>query len=101
MSKKMILVKACDCYIDGETVQNFIKNCQRYIKEYGSTAKFEMESDRYSDREYLVLKYEREETDEEYQNRLKQEEQFKSYRDKRDAEEYERLKKKFENVESN
>ena len=101
MTKKMISVKACDVYIEGDTVQGFIKECQRYLEDYGPTARFAMEYDRYAEKDYLVVNYEREETDEEYEKRLKQEEQFKSYRDKRDAEEYERLKKKFENVESN
>lgn len=79
-------------------VTDVIKQLKDYVDEYGEDIRFELEySDPYgdSDRQYLVITKEVDETDEQMKNRIAQEEYREKSRLDRDRQDYERLKKQF------
>lgn len=80
--------------LDYETLGDFRKSLDNWIEAYGTNARF-IERDDYGNRR-IVVQFEREETDYEYQKRLQDEQNYKEYAEKRDREIYEKLKIKFE-----
>ena len=79
--------------IDYATLGEFRDRIDAWIKQHGSNAMFECIDDYDSKR--IVIKAERLETDEEYNKRIVQEEYYREMTEKRDREEFQRLKKKF------
>ncbi len=80
------------------TLDEVIESLLTYKKE--GWVGFDVVQDRYSDNKYLKLYKFREETDEEYQERLKVEEEIKIDSEKQKEKrrlQYEQLKKEFEN----
>lgn len=95
MTKKMIRVDTKEYIdIDWTPVDEFAMQCQIYIEQYGDSARFEYMED-YNEQKKLVLTYERMETDEEYDLRIKDELYWLAHREKNDRATYERLKQKF------
>ena len=81
-----------DCITEESTLKDVLGCVNRLIQEYGEDAKIEFNSG-YENISETIGKYvERDETDAEYKARVKREER----KLKREREEYERLKKKFE-----
>ena len=81
-----------------DTLDKVIESLLEYKKE--GWVGFDVVQDRYSDNKYLKLYRFREETDEEYQKRLKEEEEIKIDSEKQKEKrrlQYEQLKKEFEN----
>ena len=77
------------------TLKAALAEIQSLIATYGEEATIEAYTPAYSDSEYLGVYAKREETDEEMADRIYYEEENEAWRAKREAEEYERLKKKF------
>jgi|LakMenEpi03Aug12_release.lakeMendotaPanAssembly.Ray.scaffolds.fasta_scaffold25162_27 hypothetical protein len=90
-----------ETYVDMDyaTLESFSNQIDSWKKEYGSNAMFEFQDDFDGFGRHIVLKAERLETDDEYNKRIVQEEYYREMTEKRDREEFERLKKKF-NVEA-
>lgn len=80
--------------IDGESLSDLRKSIDIWITEYGSNAIL-VDKD-VSGHQRLVIQEEREETDDEYNRRLRDEQYYREYVEKRDRENYERLKAKYE-----
>ncbi len=80
--------------IDYETLGDFKKSLDEWIKKHGPDARFEYYEE-YGDR-YLAIMAEREETDREYNKRLEEEAHWKAIAEERDRKEFERLKAKYE-----
>lgn len=81
-----------------DTLDKVIEGLLKYKKE--GWVGFDVVQDKYSDNKYLKLYKFREETDEEYQKRLKEEEENKIDSEKQKEKrrlQYEQLKKEFEN----
>lgn len=95
MKKKVWDIVETYVDIDCSTLESFSNQIDSWKKEYGSSAMFEFQDDYDGYSKHLVLKAEREETDEEYNKRIVQEEYYREMTEKRDREEFQRLKKKF------
>jgi len=84
-----------DADIKYGSLKHALAEIQSLIAAYGEDATIDTYSPPYSDSEYLGVYVKREETDKEMAARIANEEENEAWRAKRDAEEYERLKKKF------
>ncbi len=81
--------------MDYATLGEFRDRIDAWIKQHGSNAMFEFQDDFDGFGRHIVLKAERLETDDEYNKRIVQEEYYREMSEKRDREEFQRLKKKF------
>jgi len=96
--KKEIKVEITSVYMDGKTIDEGIDELNDLKKTYSGTYKdLVLEWDCYDESKRLCLYGTREETDGEYNKRQEQAEKSKLFTEKRDREEYERLKKRFGN----
>ena len=89
--------ESLESYSSGKELIAQIKRIMKYHKDvYGSETIFDYEEAMYSDTRYLYSYYERDETDAEMAERIKNEERWDKDQKERDAREYARLKAKFE-----
>jgi hypothetical protein len=97
MNKQTVRVELITLQTEGQ-VSDLILQLQELVKEYGDTLDYEFETRCMWGDEYtmLVIYRNREETDEEYQQRIYSESYYKKKQAERDKAEYERLKAKFE-----
>lgn len=94
--KKEKVIGIVEDYIDIDyaTLGEFRDRIDGWIKQHGRNAMFEFQDDDSYGR-HIVLKAERLETDEEYNQRKASEEHYKKIAEERDKKEFERLKKKY------
>lgn len=81
--------------IDCVSLESFRIEIDEWIKQYGPNTYFSLEPNGYGDGENLVIKVKREETDEEYAIRMKNNEEYRLAQEEKDRKEYERLKAKY------
>jgi hypothetical protein len=102
MTKKTITKILGNCDIEYLSIPEIIEYLKRkeafYTQEGIINLQISLQEYEYSNNEYIAFKGECLETDKEYSDRLKKEEQQSKWLEDRDAKEYERLKKKFDNV---
>ena len=85
-----------DVDLDYDTLKRAAEHIQYLIGLYGEEAVIKKRQEDYSDYEYLGVYANRPETDQEMTQRIQREEQWEARRAKQDAEDYARLKAKFE-----
>lgn len=100
ISKKIITtdVDTISPYELASTLNNLKEQIDRWIASYGPDARLNYDrngSDPYSDSPEFQIQVQREETDEEYEKRIRDEKEWIDSRDKHDRKEFERLQKKF------
>jgi hypothetical protein len=96
MSKQMVRVELTTLQTEGQ-VPDLILELQELVKGYGNTLDYEVET-RYSwgdEYKEFAVYHNREETDEEYQGRLRREAYYDKMLEEKEKAEYERLTTKF------
>lgn len=96
MTKQLVIKPVGTIDIDFSTLRNASDQINDYIKKYGETATIEIGYQMYDDFLTVTVFVEREETDEEYACRLSMEEVAQ----KREYQNYLRLKEKYEPAKS-
>lgn len=85
--------------LDGATLSDAVLQLQRWIQVYGSDAIVEISEERVPYEDYseatLKIKVTREETDEEYAERLRRQESLNTTKEQQERALYEQLKSKF------
>jgi hypothetical protein len=82
--------------LEYDTLKAAAERLQELISLYGEDAELRMRGEDYGDSEYLAVYQNRLETDKEMAQRIQREEEREEWQAKQDAEEYQRLKAKFE-----
>jgi hypothetical protein len=82
--------------LEYDTLKAAAERIQELISLYGEDAQIRMRGEDYSDREYLAVYQNRLETDKELARRIQEEEDWEARQARRDADDYARLKAKFE-----
>ena len=96
-TRKLVRVfTGADVDIKYTTLKSALAKIQDLIAQYGEDAEINVHTERWSDSEYLGVFITREETDEELEDRIKNEEIWEANWAARDRAEYQRLKQKFE-----
>jgi hypothetical protein len=85
-----------DVDLEYETLKAAAERIKELISLYGEDAQIRTRREDYGDCEYLSVYQSRLETDKEMTQRIRAEEDWEAHQAKQDAEEYQRLKAKFE-----
>lgn len=93
--RKTVKYAAESLDIDYSKLGNALERIQYLVDKYGKDAYIDSHSEAYSDREYLYVYAEREETDGEMAARIENEERWEKLRNEAELKEFERLKAKF------
>lgn len=94
--RKTVKYAAESLDIDYSKLGNALERIQYLIDKYGKDAYIDIISEAYSDREYLYVYAEREETDGEMAARIEDEKRWEKLRNEAELKEFERLKAKFD-----
>lgn len=94
--RKKVLKEQTSLYLEYQTLDDLIQTLQGYRESYGGDARVAKRSYDYDDGEYWAIMQEVPETDKEMQARIAREEQWAAIEAKREREEFERLRAKFE-----
>ena len=94
--RKTIKYAAESLDIDYSKLGQALERIQYLIDKYGKDAYIDSHSEAYSDREYLYVCAEREETDDEMAVRIENEKRWEKLRNEAELKEFERLKAKFD-----
>ncbi len=93
--RKTVKYAAESLDIDYSKLGQALERIQYLVDKYGKDAYIDTQSDPYSDREYLYVYSEREETDGEMAARIENEKRWEKIREEAELKEFERLKAKF------